>query len=193
MRKIAVEGINGAGKSPTIEKIVRDLRDADLATESFAPFHLVRSKLDIPDIHPLWQANPELAVKLLHDTIDEVEKEADQKNLDVLVYDRHWMTVLAQQHQVTDITELWGDRLVPSVLLTSPLAHSLRLTERGYSAPWLQVDTLEFYTKEYDRLYFENSHLMIGHFVVESADQDLQPIANNIVEQIINSKGVMDE
>lgn len=184
MKALAIEGINGAGKSPTIAHTIEQLGEQGQKSACFAPFHLVRPRLDRPDIYPLWDENPSRAVELLHETLDEVEDQARQQGLDVLLYDRHWMTVHTQAPRVPEVIELWGDRFVPTVLLTAPVEHSMRLTQRGYTAPWLQDETIPLYTRLYDELYSQHPDHMLGRFMVESQTQDLRPIATTIVSII---------
>lgn len=180
MIKLAIEGINGAGKTPTISNLVNICEDAGLATEQYAPYHLVREHIQEADIYDLWAEDAQFAVKSLLDVIKSIEIDAAAKDLDVLIFDRHWATAYAQASINPVITGYWGDNFVPTVLLTSPTEHLLRLAQRGYDAPWLQVDTLDYYREVYDTLYHTHPERFLGRYEVASSTQPLAPIAQQI-------------
>lgn len=184
MQKIAIEGINGAGKTPTIQLLLEQLATLGLTADTYAPFHLVRQKIPEADLFPLWEDRPEQAVQLLLETIAEIEADALGRRLDVLVFDRHWVTTYVQSLSNPKIKQWWGDTFVPTVLITSPEDHLLRLSRRGYSEPWLQADTLASYRADYDTVYRCHPERFIGTFTVASSNQDLQPMAAHITRLI---------
>lgn len=191
MYSFAIEGINGAGKTPTSHLLVEELEAAGLSVGTYAPYHLVRSKIDLPDIFPMWNADPKAVVDLLHQTIDEIEHDAEARGHDVLMFDRHWMTAFAQKDVRPEIPDLWGGKVVPVVLMTAPDAHTQRLAERGYQASWLQADELRRVAGVYEALYDEYAFRMLGKFVVESATQDLRPIARDIAAMVARELGIV--
>ena len=181
MRTIAIEGINGSGKSPAIDLIVQRSSKVGIFAKAYAPYHLVREKIDEPDIYPLWRERPCEAVKLLHETIAEIEADARDQRLDLLIFDRHWLTAYTQAERNPCIAELWGDTFVPTILFTSPLEHTLRLSQRGYTMSWLQAENLTNYLELYETLYQRHRQLFIGKFTVSSSTQNLSPIADQII------------
>lgn len=188
MKKLAIEGINGAGKTPTLAHVQALCETDGLVADQYAAFHLVRDKIDEPDIFNLWADRPQLAVRKLHETFDEIEADARARQLDVLLFDRHWLTVFTQAETNPAINDYWGDRFVPTVLLTSPTNHLRRLSERGYKAQWLQQDELEYYRQLYDTLYDRHTENFLGRFVVSSSTQDLRPVAQELYSLITDMK-----
>lgn len=185
---IAIEGINGAGKTPAIQLTLASLASEGLNADTYAPYHLVREKIVEDDLYPLWADRPDQAVQLLHQTIDEIEADARARQLDVLIFDRHWVTAFVQALQHPPITQWWGDRFVPTLLLTSPVSHLLRLAERGYQEPWLQPDTLKAYVNDYERVFSAQPQRFIGRFSVASSTQNLQPIADHVTKLITQER-----
>ncbi|MCA9309237.1 hypothetical protein KC973_02575 [Candidatus Saccharibacteria bacterium] len=188
MNTIAIEGINGAGKTPAIQLTLESLASEGLNADTYAPYHLVREKIVEDDLYPLWADRPDQAVQLLHQTIDEIEADARARQLDVLVFDRHWMTAFVQALQHPPITRWWGDRFVPTVLLTSPISHLMRLSERGYQEHWLQAEALRQYVGDYDTVHQAHPQHFIGKFSVASSTQNLQPIADHITKLITQER-----
>lgn len=185
MKTVAIEGINGAGKTPSIECAVHNLESMGMHVYQAAPYHLVRQHIEEPDVYPLLLSRPERAINLLQHVMDVVEQAAIDADADVLVYDRHWATAFVNTEQAPSIPELWGNRIVPTIMLTSPLEHVLRLARRGYQAQWLQTDTLKYYLEQYDQVYETHKEYFLGRFVVVNAEQDLSEIANAITACII--------
>lgn len=187
--KVVIEGINGAGKTPTIDCLISEFEQVGMKARSYAPYHLVRDKIDGSDIYPLWSSDPFRAIDKLTETIDEIEHEAEESGVDALIFDRHWMTAFTQLDKCPEISEMWTIDKPKTVLMTSPIEHSSRIALRGYSAEWLQQEQLESYTKIYDQLHYCYPGLMLGRFVVSSQRQDLHPIAQNIFNLLINEQG----
>lgn len=185
MHILAIDGINGAGKTPTIEAVIETLEQSDIHADTYAPFHQVRETLGIPDIYPLWDTAPHTAINGLVQTMDNIERDASKRGLDVLIYDRHWPTIYTQAYKVPDISDVWGDRIVPSILLQSPINHALRLSRRNYTAEWLQAQQLEQYIQRYEAIHATYPERFLGKFSVESSEQDLRPIAQEIAKIIL--------
>ena len=184
MKQLAIEGINGSGKTPALV-IAKDLlANAGISSDTYAAYHLVRDKIEEPDSFDLWADRPEQAVALLHETLNEIEADARARNLDVLLFDRHWLTAYTQAETNPEIITMWGDRHVPTVLFTSPSHHLTRLAERGYPHEWLQAESLEYYRQLYDQLYERYAKHFLGRFTVASSTQDLAPIAHQLVTLI---------
>ncbi len=184
MKILAIDGINGSGKTPCIDRVVTELTQEELNVQTVAPYHMVRKKLTLEDIYPLWESNPAEAVSLLHDTIDEATAQARDNKTDVLIFDRHWPTAFTQAYRVPNINELWGNNFVPTILFTSPPTHAQRIAQRGYTAAWLQAESLEQYRQRYQHIYAMHPEHFIGKFTVKSSLQDLQPIASHIIHLI---------
>lgn len=87
MYKFAIEGINGSGKTPAIEHVRSGLESEGLSVAVFAPFHMVRTVGNVPDIFPLWQDEPERAIDLLHQTLDAIEVDVATSKPDIVIYD----------------------------------------------------------------------------------------------------------
>lgn len=185
MQKLIIEGINGAGKTPMIDMLINTAEGYGLSADTYAPYHLVRDKIDEDDIYPLWAEHPHQAVNLLLETIAEIEADARDRNLDLLVFDRHWLTAYTQAEHTPQIVDWWGDNFEPTALLTSPIDHLLRLSERGYHHGWLQADALMRYLAVYETLYQKHIHRFVGRFTVSSSTQDLTPIARTLAEMTL--------
>lgn len=186
MKILAVEGINGSGKTPTIRYLKSLLNSHNISTGIYAPYHLVKAKIDLPDIYPLWEQEPEWAVSLLHEVMDEAESDAKANDHDVLIYDRHWTTAFTQAEKNPVIKTAWGERFVPTILFSSPLSHAKRLANRGYSAEWLSLDSIKYYINLYEQVAKQYPQLIVGRFSVSSAAQDLHIIATQIFQTVID-------
>lgn len=180
MIKLAIEGINGAGKTPTISNVVELCEASGLRAAQYAPYHLVREQIQQDDIYELWEDEAPFAVSCLLGVIKQIERDATDRGLDVLIFDRHWATAYTQAFTNPRITGHWGDNFVPTVLLTSPSNHLQRLAQRGYTAPWLQTDTLDYYRNLYEEIYKAHPDKFIGRYEVASSTQPLEPIAQQI-------------
>ncbi len=149
MKTLAIEGINGSGKTPTIELIRGRLEEAQLKTIIAAPYHLVRDKLEVPDIYPLWETDPSLAVSLLHETLNEIELEANSDKADVLIYDRHWMTAFTAVSYPHIMMSPLCNWFVPTALLKFDVNTALRRCNNDLDETWMNRIEVERYARTY--------------------------------------------
>lgn len=183
---IAIEGIDGSGKTPTISLVNQQLGEAGMKVANFAPYHLAKNRNKGKDIYSLWSTNPTLAVKLLHEVLEETESQISQINPDVVIYDRHWVTAFSENDEKEHVSNLWGDLFVPTFMLTSPLEHTLRLGKRGYSEPWMQDSSLAHYHKKYDEIFEQHPEKFVNKFTVTHSHMNLEDIAQEITKYLAN-------
>lgn len=86
MIQIAVDGPDGAGKTPCVHVLADALADAGFLVHLSAPFRQV-------EVYHLWRKEPMRAAALVRDAIDADVRAAREDGRQVIVYDRHWPTV----------------------------------------------------------------------------------------------------
>ncbi|MFZ1484344.1 MAG: hypothetical protein WAS36_05025 [Candidatus Saccharimonadales bacterium] len=174
MKKIALEGIDGAGKTTVANLLKESFENQGLSVAQFAPFRLANATYG-SDIYPLWKsrAGAEKATMLIKAALDHCEAEAVDTNADVIVYDRHWMTVMTEIDGRHDLVQKW-DRFVPTaVLRVHPDVARSRLAA-GPKESFTSGPMLQRYADSYQKLssrYF--SHLL----GIYRSDEDVTPAA----------------
>ncbi len=178
-QRIAIEGIDGSGKTSVTEALAKHLGKQGLKTMTFAPYRIANKWLRA-DIYDLWstmQGSFE-ATSLLKDVIYDCEDIADTHKADVVIYDRHWMTGQTMVEGHSNREDYWhqyGPRPIPTALLRVPIETAMerRAEEVGYIA-YMTPNHLGSDAATYARLAKENPQHILG---IYRSDDDVTPAA----------------
>ncbi len=182
INRLAIEGIDGSGKTTVCDELVRQLEVDGLKPVVFAPFRLANECLG-HDIYELWAHNHDRGVDILKEVIDVCEAKAEEAEADVIIYDRHWMTALESLEDCVDGDEYWelhGPDFVPVALLRVPIETALERRADELDDPWMQGDTLGRTAECYHNLSRKYGQHLLG---VYRSDNDVTPqqVAQNIL------------
>ncbi len=183
--RIAIEGIDGAGKTTTCEALVKCLEADGLHVVTFAPYRMVNEYLG-EEIYNLWFKPDDClrAIRAFKEVIDICENEAQRWDADVVIYDRHWMTALTALEGDDTREGYWqqyGPEMVPAALLRVPVETALerRADEiKEDCAAFMEPDQLGRDAASYGRLAKQYGQHVLG---IYRSDNDLTP------EQIASS------
>ena len=136
MREIAIEGLDGSGKTTVAHALGAAYEVEGLRASVVAPYQLA-NQLAETDIYPLWKSDPGAlqAVGILKQVLESCTAEAQEAGLDVVIYDRHWMTAFTEIETRPVASEAWGDRFVPTAYLSVDSATAERRAQNDLAAP----------------------------------------------------------
>lgn len=179
-REIAFEGIDGAGKTTVIELVKSQLQQDGLTVVSAAPFVRAAELLG-RDTYPMWKdaVQSHLALKSVKLAVYEARENAEDSGADVLLWDRHWMTLWSDiEHDVCLKTE-WKDDF-PSVAFLRLDGATARRRIGETCEPWATDAELDRYASVYDRLAFQFPARIHG---IYRSDDDVSPeaIARSVI------------
>ncbi len=171
---VAIEGIDGSGKTTVAKTLDKLLQHEGLRAVIFAPYHIAQERLG-EDLYPMWQ-NPKAAkaaVGVLRHTLEACEVQAKEEGADVVIYDRHWMTAFTEIAGNRELVEEWGEAFVPAALLNvDPHTATTRMIN-DRQAPWSGIDAQRVYADRYQQLAGEHFHDMLG---VYRSDDEVTPL-----------------
>lgn len=180
LREIAFEGIDGAGKTTVINKVKSLLEQEGMTVMSAAPFRRAAALLDA-DPNPMWRDSVQshIALRAVQTAIHEARTTAVDGGVDVLLWDRHWMTIWCEIENDPCLRLEWRNDFVPvSYLRVSPEVARQRIGDTG--EPWATSKELGRYAAMYERFAFQFPHLLHGMY---RSDEDVTPeaIARSVV------------
>lgn len=135
--QVAIEGIDGSGKTSVAAALADEFTKDGLKPAVYAPFRLANDKLG-HDIYELWRT-PDTAleaVEVLHEVLDECQEMSRDEEVDVTIYDRHWMTAVGEIIHDADALDVWGDYFVPTALLRVNPQLATQRQANDLSADW---------------------------------------------------------
>lgn len=97
MREIAIEGLDGAGKTTIAHNLAQQYTQEGLHTLVASPYRLAQEKSG-EELYPLWGTDEGAARAIDHikNALAAIREEAHQEQADVLIYDRHWVTAFTE-------------------------------------------------------------------------------------------------
>ncbi|NCU37648.1 hypothetical protein EOL96_01115 [Candidatus Saccharibacteria bacterium] len=173
-REIAFEGIDGTGKTTVINKISHRLEGEGVVVATAAPFARANELLGT-DTYDLWTdpVQRHIALRAVKQATREARADADSIGADVLLWDRHWMTLWCDIEHAACLKLEWQGDFVPVALLrTEPETAHQRIGET--EEPWATLQELGRYAAAYNRLAFQFPHLLHG---IYRSDDDVSPDA----------------
>jgi len=133
--ELVIEGCKGAGKGTTIGLVEKGLEKAGISYQVSAPFNEVRlahqAKTQEKDFAYLWNKSPEdcsLAENMIEQAIEDARAKAHEQAIEVLLFDRGWITLMAALEDGVFIDETdKQNRLKKAISKVAP-AFFLRVT-----------------------------------------------------------------
>lgn len=151
MRELAIEGIDGSGKTTVIGLLAESLEAKGQRTAVFAPFRMANEMLG-HDIYELWfdEESAKTGVRCLRKVIEKCRQQAIEKEADWIIYDRHWMTGICSIVNAPLSYHYWLEHGPPMVdaayLRTSPEISIQRKAKDGdedLHEPWMETQALQ--------------------------------------------------
>lgn len=173
-REIAFEGIDGAGKTTVINTIMDKLTADGTVVVTSAPFREA-SELLGHDIYEYW-SDPCRAVgalSALRSVVLGARQRANVAGADVLLWDRHWMTLWQEIEHDNALKLAWRGDFVPAALLRvgpEVAARRIGVTDEVWTTP----EALRKYASTFERLAFQHPNHVYG--IYRSSD-DVSPEA----------------
>lgn len=185
MLEFVLEGHDGAGKSTVLRGVSETLTSHGFTNEVYAPFHMVREQIPEKDIYPYWNNGmAEEALDLLREVIRSIRRGAQTSRPDVLLYDRHWMTIFSEIDGTNLATE-WDD-FPPTFFLEAPPSVTKAHKQFSYEVPFTTSDEqIAGYHRKFLGLAEKYSVHLAGRFYVATKTQDLTPIVNRMSKIIM--------
>lgn len=201
--EIVIEGHDGSAKTPVARRVADALRDRGFRVGIRAPFlatnemlaaeqassqgipidALSREELLACDIYHLWQTPDGTlrAMALLSSVIERFRTAARNEGLDLILWDRHWVTVLAQIRSDAALLQHWGD-FPATFFLEAPVTKTMDCNRFSYDVPWTRDDATlaRFYQTFLDVVHDYPQHIL-ARYRVETRTQDLAPIVEDVV------------
>lgn len=134
---IAIEGIDGSGKTSTAHALATEFEADGLHAKVYAPYRLATERLG-EDIYNLWQTpeTAKAAVEVMHGVLDDCGIEARDEGVEVVIYDRHWMTAFTEIIHDPEAVEAWGQNFVPIALLKANPQLATQRQQNDLGADW---------------------------------------------------------
>jgi len=186
MREFAIDGHDGAGKTPVIERVTHLLTAAGARVYIAAPLQEANRHAAGGQIYSLWERDETAvqAMQLVSSAIRSAREEATEQRCDVLLFDRHWLTVMAE---VADrpIGSLWTD-FVPLFFLTAPPSKTMACQRFSFDIPWTSSkEKIAYYYARYLQIAERYGMHVRRTFSIERRDTDLTPVVEQIVADIL--------
>lgn len=181
MKQVAVEGLDGTGKTSVAGKIATIYRADGLNVEVVAPYRRARERLG-EDLYPLWKSTRGalMAISVMRGVFGDINREAQDKEVDVIIYDRHWMTAFSEIATRPELVEAWGDMFVPTAYLRVDPEVARRRATNDAAAPWMERHNFAAYAARYEALCDDYSEHLLGIYRNDD-DVALSSIARSIV------------
>jgi len=183
MLEYVIEGHDGSAKTPIAGGIKNNLTALGYQCEVFSPFHVANSLIDEPDIYLYWKTGKEkAAIELLQKVVHSIR--VQNLHLDVLIFDRHWLTVLGEIDDREDLRELWVD-FPPTFFIEAPVQKTLECKRFSYETFWTSSNKqVGYYYHRLLNLAQKYHQYLVDQFIVETRTQPLGPIIDKISQYI---------
>jgi thymidylate kinase len=175
MKLLAVEGIDGSGKTTIVESLRLSLEATGLATRTCSPFRLTNYLLG-NEMNCLWSQGEawKRPIRTFKEVVRLCEENAIGDSIDVLIFDRHRMSMVMN----IDNTSVLDDSLIPTALLLCDTETARRRCQGDHDKPWMNPSELSRYSQKYEDLaknsLTRNIHTFrtdVGHSAEEVADE----------------------
>jgi thymidylate kinase len=186
MLEYVIEGHDGAAKTPIANGVKKELEKENLTVIVRNTFQMANALLN-HDIYHLWQNddNAELAVNLLKLVVNNIRQEAQEKNADVILYDRHWVTVMGEIQGRESLQDQWS-YFPPTFFIGAPIEKTLECSRFSYEIPWTSSnEVIEQGRQKHLQIANKYQEHILGTYEVKTKDQPLNPIINDITRKIL--------
>lgn len=179
-KEIALEGIDGCGKSTIANELKSQLETEGLCVYVDSPYKRANVGLG-HDVYGMWPKydSAKAAINAIRQATEAIRTDAANANADVTIFDRHWMTAFTEIGERSELVEYWGNTFVPTVLLiAAPLTATRRLTN-GFDTPWSKVSKQADYDLRFRELARQHPENMLGMYRTDT-DLKSEAIAHQI-------------
>lgn len=196
--QFAIEGHDGAAKTPVLERTCAALREKGHAVEVCAPYALANERLageSVRDVYLLWAAGGREARRGF-ELLSGIVESARARARGVLLFDRHWMSVLRCLEVATGLpaaerdalAERWRAAAPPTFFLEAPPSMTRQARRFTRDAPWTATDAaLDEEYRAWLRLLEAHPAPIVGRYRVEDRAQDLAPIVADVTAKILSA------
>lgn len=184
IKKLALEGIDGSGKSSVAEKIKEINEKLSVKTLVRSPMRIANELYGGKDVYDLWFSEHTVTdgALLLKDAVELIEEETKTGAYDLIIFDRYALSALvsieAQHHEL--FTE-YGPKPVPTALLCSPvelaLSRKIRDQDPDINAPWMDSNELSKDAQSFIQLARKHESL-VG---IYQSTESIESIARTIL------------
>lgn len=181
MRELAIEGLDGSGKTTVVSEVAGQLEDWGLAVQTYAPYRLA-NELVGEDIYPLWKSDngARMVIGIMKKVLQQTRSQALEEESDVILFDRHWMTAFTEIGGRPGLMQVWGEDLPPTAYLRVSPEIARARSQNDRDKPWMDRVVFENYAARYDSLCRDFGQFVQG---IYRNDDDVSPssIARNII------------
>jgi thymidylate kinase len=163
MKCIAVEGLDGSGKTTVAHALQTAYEAEGLSTQVVAPYRLANEAMDT-DIYPLWKSERGAlaAVEVLKDVLAKSTEQALDEGLDILIFDRHWMTAFTEIECKPKVVEAWGNDFIPTAYLRVDPETAQQRAQNDNQAAWMGRHDFNNYAMRYSYLCKTYGNYLLG-------------------------------
>ncbi len=123
--------------------------------------------IDEDDIYIYWKTGREkIAVELLQKVIHSIRTQ--NFHLDVLIFDRYWLTALGEIDDHEDLRNLWAD-FPPTFFIEAPIQKTLECKRFSYETLWTSSnEQVEYYYRRLLNPAQKYHKYIVDQFIVET-------------------------
>lgn len=187
MLEYAIDGHDGSAKTPILDGVRAALQAHGLKVHTVAIFHVVNARVSGGEVYPMWEQDESAseAVRMLKIAVEEARQEARNAGADVLLFDRHWMTVMVET-MFRPTQGLWDDFL-PTFFIEAPPSKTMACDRFSHDIPWTTSDRQVFV---YYALCLAIAKMYAEHIVqthlVEHKQTPIEPMISDITAHILD-------
>lgn len=163
MRKVAIEGLDGSGKTTVSHALAEHFTAQGLHTRVVSLYREANAEFG-SNLYDLWvdPTHAPDAIRHLKDTLERIETEAVASEVDVLIFDRHWMTIFTDIVDDPELVRLWGDAFVPTAYLRVQPEIARQRAVNDQHEPWMTPEAYSQYQQKYEGLCRQFGHAVLG-------------------------------
>lgn len=187
MLEFAIDGHDGAAKTPILQAVEQQLVSAGLRVWRCAPFHIANAQHG-GDVYPLWAHDDSTRQLLerLRDVLAGERRLAQEENAQVLLFDRHWMTILVEIDGRQAVGSLWVD-FVPTFFVQAPPSKTKACDRFSYDLGWTSSDErVDYYYHRYLDIARRYPQFLLGQYEVVHKRHPLDPIVTDVTQKILD-------
>lgn len=187
MQEFAFDGHDGAAKTPILEGVAAQLSSCGLRVSTFAPFHAANAFIG-SEVYPMWEQDDSAfaLLAILRSLIFWARNEAEETSADVLLFDRHWMTILGEIHGRHRFRHEWYD-FIPLFFIQAPPSKTKACDRFSYAFGWTSSDAMvKYYYQRYFEIARRHHQFLLGQYEVVDKRQPLEPIITSVTGVILD-------
>lgn len=165
MKQLALEGLDGTGKTTVAHALAEHYNAQNMPARVVAPYHIANERHG-GDLYHLWQteAGALEAVHQLKQVLREETAKAEQDGVEILIFDRHWMTLFVDIDKYPNVVKAWGDTFVPTALLHVAPEVARARAGNDHDAVWMEHENYMRYFEKYKSLFRKYGRHILGGY-----------------------------